>query len=84
MSAQKSNPFQGFVPDPTKIPDPNTISLGQLEHYNSYEQRRLSANFNSFKRSRLFIAGCVAAALVGIYLGEKKARSSLFGADSKL
>ena len=78
----KGNPFQGLVPDPTRIPDPNTISLEKLEHYHSYEQRRLNANINTFKKSKLFLLGGVAAMLIGMYFGEKKARSALFGSDS--
>jgi hypothetical protein len=78
----QGNPFLKFVPDPSKVPDPNKISLQQFEKYSSYEMEKLSALSRSLKRSGLYIGGVIGLCLLGAWWGERKARCELFGADS--
>ena len=39
----QGNPFAKFVPNPSSAPDPNKITLQQLEKYSSFEMERLGA-----------------------------------------
>jgi hypothetical protein len=76
------NPYAKFVSNPSNIPDPNKITLQQLEKYNSLEIEKLGSLFRTFKRSGLYIGGVVGLCLIGAWWGEKQARSELFGSDS--
>ena len=82
--SQQENVFAKFVVDPSKVPDPNRIGLQQLEKYQSIETERLGALGRSFRRSAVYMAGVAGLCLVAAWLGEKNARSELFGADSTL
>ena len=78
----QENPFSKFVTNPSSIPEPNKITLQQLEKYNSYEMEKLNALTRSVKRSGKYIGGVLGLCLVAAWWGEKNARSELFGADS--
>jgi len=81
--SNNSNPYAKFITDPSKIPNPNNITLTQLEKYNSLEIEKLNSLFRTLKRSSLYIGGVVGLCLVGAWWAEKKARCDLFGSDSK-
>ena len=76
------NPFTKLVSNPSSAPDPNKITLQQLERYNSYEMEKLNTLGRTFKRSGKYIGGVLGLCLVAAWWGEKNARSELFGADS--
>jgi hypothetical protein len=61
------NPFAKLVSNPSSIPDPNKITLQQLEKYNSHEMEKLNALTRSLKRSGKFIGGVVGLCLVAGY-----------------
>lgn len=77
-----TNPFSKYIVDPSKIVDPNKITLQQLEKYNSYEIEKLNSLFKTVKRSSLYIGGVVGLCLLGAWWAERKARAELFGSDS--
>lgn len=79
-----NNPFSKLVADPSSIPDPNKITLQQLERYNSLEIERLNSLFRTIKRSGLYIGGVLGLCLAGAWWAERKARCELFGHDSTL
>jgi len=81
--SNKSNPYAKFITDPSKIPNPNNITLTQLEKYNSLEIEKLNSLFRTLKRSSLYIGGVVGLCLAGAWWAEKKARCELFGSDRK-
>jgi|JI10StandDraft_1071094.scaffolds.fasta_scaffold296765_2 hypothetical protein len=78
----QGNPFAKFVPNPSSAPDPNKITLQQLEKYSSFEMERLGALSRTLKRSGLYLGGVIGLCLVAAWWGDKKARCEIFGADS--
>ena len=78
----QSNPYSKFVTNPSNIPDPNKISLQQLEKYNSLEAERLNALLRSVKKSGKYLGGVLGLCLAAAWWGEKSARCQLFGGDS--
>lgn len=80
----QENPFAKLVVDPTSKPDPNKISLQQLEKYNSYEMEKLGAVSRTLKKSAKYMAGVAGLCLVAAWWGEQKARNELFGHDSTI
>jgi hypothetical protein len=78
----QENPFAKLVANPSSIPDPNRITLTQLEKYNSIEIEKLNTLGRTLKRSGKYIGGVVGLCLLGAWWGEKQARCQLFGADS--
>lgn len=76
------NPYAKFVKDPSKIPNPNNITLQQLEKYNSYEMEKLNSLFRTLKKSTVYIGGVIGLCLVSVWWAEAKARRELFGSDS--
>jgi hypothetical protein len=81
--SNNTNPYAKYLADPSKIPDPNRISLAQLEKYNSYEIEKLNSLLRTLKRSSFYIGGVVGLCLAAAWWGEKNARKELFGVDSK-
>ena len=77
-----NNPYSKFIKDPSSIPDPNKISLRQLETYTSLEMEKTHALFRTLKKSSLYMGGVIGLCLLGAVWGEKKARNELFGSDS--
>ena len=80
--ANNINPYAKFITDPSKIPDPNRITLQQLEKYNSLEIERANTLFRTIKKSGLYLGGVIGLCLAGAWWAERKARSELFGQDS--
>lgn len=78
----QESPFAKLVANPSSIPDPNKITLSQLEKYNSLEIEKMNSLGRSFKRSGKYMGGVLGLCLLGVWWGEKKARCELFGADS--
>lgn len=78
----QGNPFAKFVPNPSSVPDPNKITLQQLEKYNSLEIEKLNALFRALRRSAPYVGGVLGLCLAAAWWGERQARSELFGADS--
>ena len=68
------NPFSKLVIDPTSKPDPNKISLQQLEKYNSFEMEKLGSLSRTLKRSSKYMAGVAGLCLLAAWWGEKQAR----------
>ena len=77
------NPFAKHVSNPSSIPDPNKITLQQLEKYNSFEMEKLNTLGRTMKRSGKYIGGVIGLCLIAGWYAEKQARSQLFGSDSK-
>ena len=80
----QESPFAKFVSNPSSLPDPNKITLQQLEKYNSHEMEKINAFTRSFKRSGKYLGGVLGLCMVAVWWGEQKARSELFGADSTI
>jgi hypothetical protein len=78
----QGNPFAKLVPNPSSVPDPNKITLQQLEKYNSLEIEKLNSLFRTLRRSAPYIGGVLGLCLAAAWWGERQARSELFGADS--
>lgn len=78
------NPFAKLVSNPSSAPDPNRITLQQLEKYNSIEMERLNTLTRSIKRSGKYLGGVLGLCLVGAWWAERQARCELFGADSTI
>ena len=76
------NPFSKLVANPSSAPDPNKITLQQLEKYNSLEVEKLNALFRTVKRSSKYIGGVLGLSLIAAWYAEKQARTELFGVDS--
>lgn len=79
----RNNPFAKFVPNPSNIPDPNTIKPTDFEKYHSRDMQKLSENMRVLKRSSRYLAGCFAMFLGLTFAAENFARHQVFGADSK-
>ena len=77
-----SNPFKNFVPDPSKIPDPKTISMSQFEKYHSHEMDKMAQNIRVLKRSSKYIGGCLGFIFVLKMIIDSGAKNYLFGTDS--
>jgi hypothetical protein len=80
--SNNTNPYAKYITDPSKIPDPNKITLSQLEKYNSYEIEKLNSLFRTLKRSSFYLGGVLGLSLVAAWWAEKNARTQLFGVDS--
>jgi hypothetical protein len=78
-----NNPFSKFVVDPSKVPNPNTITAAEFEKYTSNEITRLNSSFRVYKRSAVYLAGCIGLMLVTGYFAGKSGRTHLLGSDSK-
>ena len=78
----QESPFAKLVSNPSSVPDPNRITLQQLEKYNSIEMQRLSTLSRTAIRSSKYIGGVLGLCLVAAWWGEKQARCELFGSDS--
>lgn len=78
-----NNPFSKFVVDPSKVPDPNTITARQFENYASTELRRVQSSLRVYRRSAIYLAGCFGLMLFAGYMTGGAARKNVFGTDSK-
>lgn len=54
-----NNPFAKFVVDPSKVVNPNTIQAREFENYSSLEIQKLQQSLKTYKRSAVYIAGCL-------------------------
>ena len=77
-----NNPFSKFVVDPSKVPDPNTITAREFENYASTELRRVQSSLRTYRRSAVYLAGCAGLMLVTAWLTGGAARKSVLGTDS--
>jgi hypothetical protein len=77
-----NNPFAKFVVDPTKALNPNTIKPNELEQYTSTEMRRMQQNMKVFKRSAVYLAGCVGFMFAYGMILNGATRTSVLGPDS--
>ncbi len=75
------NPFSQ-IPTPTKL-DPRTIGISDFTKYQSHEMNKFAASLRSYKKSLLYIGGCLAFCAVSAWYSNKLAHQDLFGADSK-
>ena len=78
-----NNPYSKFIIDPSKVLDPNKVTLTQFEKYSSLEMEKMGSVFRTMKRSGFYISGVIGLCLVGALWAERKARNELFGSDSK-
>lgn len=77
-----NNPYSKFIVDPSKVPDPNKVTLSQFEKYSSLEMEKIGSVFRTMKRSSFYIGGVIGLCFIGALWAERKARSELFGSDS--
>ena len=75
------NPF-AKIPAPV-TPDPRTMPLSDYVKYHSHEMDKFAASLRSYKKSLVYIGGCLALSLVSAWYFNKLAHKELFGADSK-
>ena len=78
-----NNPF-AKLPNPSKNPDPRTITISEYQKYQSHEMSKFHANIRSFKKSLPMMGGCLALSLFVCWVAESSLRDELFGVDSKL
>jgi hypothetical protein len=75
------NPFEK-IPTPVKL-DPRTIGISDFIKYQSHEMNKFAASLRSYKKSLLYIGGCLALCAFSAWCSSKLAHQDLFGADSK-
>lgn len=74
------NPFSN-IPNPSKV-DPRTIGISDFTKYQSHEMNKFAASLRSYKKSLLYIGGCLALSLASAWYFNKLAHNNLFGDDS--
>ena len=74
------NPFSN-IPNPSKV-DPRTIGISDFTKYQSHEMNKFAASLRSYKKSLLYIGGCLALSLASALYFNKLAHNNLFGDDS--
>ena len=62
------NPFSN-LPNPSSAPDPNKITLQQLEKYNSFEMEKINSLFRTVKRSSKYLGGVLGLSLIAAWWG---------------
>lgn len=75
------NPF-AKIPVPIK-PDPRTIGISDFTKYQSFEMNKFAASLRSYKKSLLYIGGCLVLSAISAHFANKYAQRDLFGYDSK-
>ena len=79
-----NNPFSKFVVDPSKVPDPNTITAREFEKYTSTELQRIQSSLRTYRRSAVYLGGCAAFMLFTALLANRSGRTYVLGAESKI
>lgn len=78
-----NNPFSKFVVDPSKVPDPNTITAREFEKYASTELQRVQSSLRTYRRSAVYLAGCAGLMLLTGFFASRLGRTHVLGKDSK-
>ena len=78
-----NNPFAN-LPNPSKNPDPRTVTISEFQRYHSNEMAKFQANLRSFKKSLPMMGACLALSLFSCWLAEGAVKTELFGADRTL
>ena len=78
-----TNPFSN-LPNPSKHPDPRTITISEFQKYQSHEMNKFQANLRSFKKSLPMMGACLALSLFSCWVAEGAVKNELFGADRNL
>jgi hypothetical protein len=79
-----NNPFSKFVVDPSKMPDPNTITAREFEKYTSTELQRVQSSLRTYRRSAVYLGGCAALMLFTAFFANRTGRTYVLGSDSKI
>ena len=73
------NPFSK-IPSPV-VPDPRTMTISEYSKYHSFEMNKFAASVRCYKKSLVYLGGCLALSLVSAWYFNKVASRELFGAD---
>ena len=79
-----NNPFAKFVVDPSKVVNPNTIQAREFENYTSLEMQKMQQSLKTYKRSAVYIGGCLALMAVYAVINNNASRKHVLGDDSTL